>query len=62
MKPILAPGGKCRGYLKEVGNRKELIAKGGRLIAFYDRTKDQTVLSGGQLFGFGDQLMALLED
>lgn len=62
MTPITASGGKIRGYIKEVGNRKELIAPGGRVLGYYDEDKDQTILSGGRLFGLGDQLMTLLED
>jgi hypothetical protein len=62
MRTILAPGAKVRGYIKEVGDRKELIAPGGRLIAFYDEEKDQTILAGGRLYGYGDQLADLLPD
>jgi hypothetical protein len=62
MREIRAPGGNVRGYLKEVGDRTELIAKGGRLLGFYDHTKNQTIASGGRVIGWGNQLMTLLED
>lgn len=61
MKPILGPGGKLRGYIRENGNRKELLAPGGRLLGFYDGEKDQTLLPGGRFFSFSDCLTALLE-
>lgn len=62
MKAILGPGGKLRGYIKEVGDRKELLTPGGRLLGFYDENKDQTFESGARFYGYGDQLMGLLED
>jgi hypothetical protein len=62
MRPVLGLGGVVKAYTKEVGDRIELIAKGGRLVAIFDKQKDQTFLSGGQLFGFGNQLMNLLHE
>lgn len=62
MRTILAPGGKVRGYINEVGDRKELLAPGGRLLGYYDENKDQTLKTGGIFFGYGNQLMDLLED
>jgi hypothetical protein len=62
MKPILGPGGKLRGYIRYIGNRKELLAPGGRLLGYYDEEKDQTYRVGSILYGYGDQLVDLLED
>ncbi len=62
MQPILGPGGKIRGYLKEVGHRQELLAPGGRLLGYYDWKKNQTTKAGGIFFGYGNQLISLLED
>lgn len=63
MKPIIKSGGQVRGYIKEVGDRKELIAPGGKVLGYYDKEKDQTIRPGaGGLVGFGDQTMTLLED
>lgn len=63
MKPIIGRGGKLRGYIRTIGNRKELLAPGGRLLGIYDKEKDQTILPGaGGLYSYGDQLMDLLED
>lgn len=62
MKQIIAAGGKLRGYIRETGERKELLDSGGMVLGYYDSVKDQTYLPGGRLFGFGDQLMSLLED
>ena len=52
MKPITKSGGEVRAIVRQVGTRKELIAKGGRLIAFYDEENDQTILSGGGSTGW----------
>lgn len=62
MKPILAPGGKLRGYIRETSNGKELLAPGGRLLGYYNEKTDHTLLPGGSLYGYGDQLMDLLGD
>jgi len=63
MTPIIGPGGKVRGYVRHVGNRKELLAPGGRVLEYYDEEKDQTILPGsGGLYSYGDVLMELLED
>ncbi len=62
MKPILAPGGEVRGYIREIGSRKELLTAGGRVLGYYDCEKDQTYRPGAVFFGYGDQLLALLED
>jgi hypothetical protein len=62
MKTIVAPGGKVRGFINEVGNQKQLISKSGRMIGYYDEVQDKTYLTGGRMYGFGDQLMALLEE
>jgi hypothetical protein len=61
MRTILGPGAKCRGYIQETSTGKQLLAPGGRLVAYYDSQKDQTILAGGNLYGYGDQLMDLLE-
>ena len=62
MKPIIGPGGKIRGYIREIGDRKELLAPGGRVLGYYLIGTDQTVKSGGKFHGYGDTLMDLLED
>ena len=62
MTPILGPGAKLRGYIRETANGKELLGPGGRLLGYYDEQKDQTLRIGGVFFGFGDQLLSLLED
>src|SRR3974390_1521091 len=46
MTPIIGPGGKVRAYVRHVGNRKELLAPGGRVLEYYDEEKDQTILPG----------------
>lgn len=60
METILAPGGKVKGYIREIGNRKELLAPGGQVLGYYDEDKDQTYRPGGSLVGYGDQLFLLL--
>jgi len=60
MKAILGSGGKCRGYIREAGNRKELLAPGGRLLGYFDGTA--TFYPGGRFYSYGDCLMELLED
>lgn len=62
MQKIIEAGGRLKGYVKEVGNRKELLDSGGKVLGYYDYYKDQTYLPGGRLYGFGDQLMSLLKD
>lgn len=62
MRTILGPGAKCRGYIKETANGKELLSAGGSLLGYYDEAKDQTLLPGGRLYSYGDCLMELLED
>jgi hypothetical protein len=60
--PIIGPGAKLRGYVRHVAKRKELLSATGRVLGYYDEEKDQTILPGGRLYGYGDQLMALLEE
>lgn len=62
MKSIIGPGGKLRGYIRESGDRTELLAPGGRILGYYLASSDQTILPGGRLVGYGNQLMTLLED
>ena len=62
MKTILGPGGRLRGYIQEIGDRRILLAPGGRVLGYYIRSTDITILPGGALVGYGDQLMDLLED
>lgn len=63
MKPIIGPGGKLRGYLRECGDRKELLSPGGQVRAIYLVDKDQTIRpGGGGLVAYGDVLMTLLDD
>ena len=49
-----------RGYIKETSDGKELLAPGGKFLGYWKRETDQTLLPGARLYGFGDQLMALL--
>jgi hypothetical protein len=62
MNTILGEGGKVRGYVKENGNGKTLLAPGGRTLGYYLEDKNMTVTPGGTLVGWGDQLLTLLED
>ena len=62
MRPILGPGGKVRGYIRECGDRKELLAPGGRLLGYYFFSTNQTLKPGGSLHSYGDCLMELIED
>lgn len=62
MNPILAPGGKLRGYIRETSEGQEILAPGGRLLGYYDESQDKTFLVGGRFYGTGNQLTALLED
>ena len=62
MRPILGTGGKVRGYIRESGDKKELLAPGGQLLGYYNETTDQTLYPGGRLYSYGDCLMELLED
>ena len=62
MKPIIGSGGKLRGYLRETGDRIELLAPGGRVLGYYLIGADQTIKTGGSLVGYGNLLMSLLED
>lgn len=62
MNNIIGPGGKLRGYIREIGDRKELLSSGGTVLGYYDQIKNQTYYPGGQLVGYGDQLSMLLED
>jgi hypothetical protein len=60
-KVILGPGAKLRGYLREGGDRFELLSPGGRLLAVYLVTHNQTIRPSGQFVGYGNLLMTLLE-
>lgn len=62
MRPIIGPGGKLRGYLRTTRNGKELLSPGGRLLGYYNEETDQTLRPGGSFYGYGEQLMDLLED
>ena len=62
MRPILGPGGKVRGYIQESSTGKQLLAPGGQVLGYYNEERDQTMLPGGRFYGYGDQLMDLLED
>lgn len=62
MRPILGPGAKLRGYLRECGDRIELLAPGGRLLGIYLKGQNQTIRPGaGGLVGYGNLLMSLLD-
>jgi hypothetical protein len=50
MNPKIGQGGRLRGYIRETASRKELLGP-------VDRA---SILSGGQLYGYGDQLLDLL--
>ena len=63
MKPIIGPGAKCRGYLRESGDRIELLSPEGRLLGIFLIQQNLTIRPGaGGLVGYGNQLMSLLED
>ena len=51
MIPILAPGGKIRGYIQFTATGKALYAPGGRLLGTYNAATNQTLRAGGALFG-----------
>jgi hypothetical protein len=61
MQAILATGGKVRGYIKETANGQTLLAPGGQTLGYYLEDKNMTITPGGNLIGFGNQLMLLLE-
>jgi len=62
MRPILSKGGKVRGYIRENSDKQELLAPGGSLLGYYDEQKNQTLLPGGRLHGYGNLLTDLLPD
>lgn len=62
MKAIQRPGGQLRGYIKETGNGRQVLAPGGAVLGYYDEQQDKTYRPGGSFYGTGDQLMDLLED
>ncbi len=63
MKPIVRSDDQVVAYEKGIGDRKELIAPGGKVLGYYDQKKDQTYRPGaGGLVGRGDQTMSLLKD
>jgi hypothetical protein len=62
MQDIIATGGRVKGRIREVGNRKELLTPGGQVLGYYDEDKDMTYKTGGYPIGLGDQLMTLLEN
>ena len=62
VKPILGPGAKLRGYLRECEDRIELLSIGGRLLGIFLVKQNQTIRPGGQFVGYGNQLVTLLED
>jgi hypothetical protein len=62
MKPILGPGGKLKGYIRESSDGKELLSSGGRLLGYYKEDTDQTLYAGGRLYSYGDCLVELLEE
>ena len=62
MRAILGPGNRLLGYIRECGDRKELLAPGGQVLGYYLADKDQTVRPGNVFVGYGDLLMTLLDD
>ena len=62
MNPILGTGGKVRGYLKETANGQTLLAPGGRVLGYFLEDKNMTTTPGGNLVGYGNILLTLLED
>lgn len=62
MKPILGKGGRLLGYLRESGDRIELIEPGGRLLGIYIRNDNMTIRPGGAFEGYGNVLLTLLHD
>jgi hypothetical protein len=48
--------------VRECGDRTELLAPGGRVLGYYLASSNQTIRPGGELVGYGNQLMTLLED
>lgn len=59
--PIIKSGGRVVGYLRDCGDRVELLAPGGRLLGIYLKNDDMTIRpGGGGLVGFGNLLMSLL--
>jgi hypothetical protein len=61
MRAILGSGGKVRGYIVETATGQQLLAPGGALLGYYDRNSNLTYFPGGNLVGYGNQLMMLLE-
>lgn len=63
MTPIIKPGGRVVGYLRDCGDRIELLALGGRLHGGFLKNQNQTILAGaGGLVGYGDLLLSLLNN
>jgi hypothetical protein len=63
LKTIIGKGGKVLGYLRDCGDKIELLAPGGRLLGIYLKSADQTIRpGGGGLVGYGNLLMTLLEE
>lgn len=62
MKSILGPGGKLRGYIRESGDKTELLAPGGRVLGYYIKRDNMTIEPGGKFVGYGNQLMLLMEE
>ena len=60
---IVGPGAKCKGYEQDNGSEIVLLSDpGGRLLGRYLKKADGTLRPNGQLFGYGNQLLALLEE
>ena len=56
MKPIRDSSGSVRAYEHQANaNRKELRSTSGGLLAWHDKTTDQTFDSHTKRVGFGDQ-------
>lgn len=62
MQPILAGGGKVRGYVNETSTGQTLLAPGGRVLGYYNEGTNSTTDGGNKFIGYGNQLMTLLED
>jgi hypothetical protein len=59
---IKAANGTVRGFITELGDRKQIHTPNGNVLGFYSKAQDKTFKPSGTCVGFGDQLMTLLED
>jgi len=61
MTPIKRRNGNVIGFLRDVNaRRKQILARSGKVLDWYDATTDKTFDGGGHFLGVGDLRAALL--